>query len=84
MEQQDISEATHALLTQEQAAAYLGVNVRTLEHWRSIGKGPRFVKLGRAIRYTRAALDRFIAENQHQTSAEYTGKGRRIPRQRPA
>ncbi len=42
------------------AAAYLNVQPATLEQWRWNGKGPRFVKLGRAVRYRQADLDAFL------------------------
>lgn len=45
------------LLTQREAADLLGVKESTLERWRFIGAGPRFVKLnGRLVRYQRSAL----------------------------
>lgn len=47
-------------LTEQQAAAYLGNTPRTLCTWRCIGKGPAFIKVGRAVRYHRDQLDQFI------------------------
>lgn len=50
-----------ALMTQDQAAAYLAVAPRTLEHWRLKGGGPKFVRMsGRAIRYRKADIDAWI------------------------
>ena len=51
-------------MTVEQAAAYLGLARSTLNKWRCDGKnqGPRFSKMGRAVRYTKSELDRFIEE----------------------
>ncbi|HEY3496220.1 MAG TPA: helix-turn-helix domain-containing protein [Polyangiaceae bacterium] len=40
-------------LTTREAAALLGVSVRTLAALRAAGKGPRFVRLGHAVRYPR-------------------------------
>ncbi|EIC23784.1 helix-turn-helix transcriptional regulator [Thiorhodovibrio frisius] len=54
---------SRALESETQAALYLGVSPRTLQAWRVRGTGPQFVKLGRSVRYDRAALDAFIAEN---------------------
>lgn len=45
-----------AYLTTAEAAALLGVSVRTLESLRAAGTGPRFVRVGRAVRYPREAL----------------------------
>lgn len=39
------------LATPEEVAQYLQKPVRTLEQWRYRGKGPRFVKVGRDVRY---------------------------------
>ena len=50
------------LLTREQAAAYLGVKPRTLAVWASTRRyGLRFVKVGRAVRYRMADLERWLA-----------------------
>ena len=40
-----------SLLNQRQAAALLGLSVRTLERHRVAGTGPRFTRLGRLVRY---------------------------------
>ncbi len=40
-----------------QAAAKLGLSPATLEKYRTIGGGPTFHKLGRAVRYTAANLE---------------------------
>lgn len=55
------SDIAPALLTTEQAAQYLGLAKSTLQNQRSAGVGPRFKRLGRAVRYVRAELDEFIA-----------------------
>lgn len=39
------------LLDEHEVAAMLALSVRTLQAWRVKGEGPRFVRLGRAIRY---------------------------------
>ena len=58
-----------ALLTERDAAAYLNVSHRTLQSWRLRGNGPAYVKLGNAVRYDRATLARFIAENTRANTA---------------
>lgn len=56
-----IAEAREAhALTTEQAAAYVGLAKNTLDRWRWSGDGPRFRKLGRSVRYTRADLDAWL------------------------
>jgi len=43
-----------------EAAQHLGLKKTTLEAWRCRGGGPRFAKLGRAVRYRKADLDDWI------------------------
>jgi excisionase family DNA binding protein len=50
------------LLTTNDAARLLNVSTVTLEKWRGQGKGPEYVKMGRAVRYKRDALEEFIKE----------------------
>ena len=57
-------------LTVEEAAQVLCVSVKTLEAWRRLGKGPVFVKLGRAVRYTMRDLDQFTRARTVRNSAE--------------
>ena len=60
-------------LDSDQAAEYLGLKRTTLEAWRCRGGGPRFVKLGRAVRYRQTDLDEWIEsrlrENTQQGAA---------------
>lgn len=46
-------------LNTEEAAEYLGLRPGTLEVWRSLGKGPRYVKLGTRVLYDADDLDTF-------------------------
>jgi excisionase family DNA binding protein len=51
------------LLNTGQAAVELGLSKSTLEHWRTVRKGPPFVRVGpRCIRYRRADLDAWLSE----------------------
>lgn len=56
---------THQLMTAKAAAIYLGLSPVTLSGWRSKAKGPRFVKMGRSVRYDRSDLDAFITSSKH-------------------
>lgn len=60
------------LLSTRDAARVLGVRPRTLEHWRSIATGPTYSKIGRAVRYSRGALEQFIQDNEHMSASEIT------------
>jgi predicted DNA-binding transcriptional regulator AlpA len=52
---------------------YTGLAVRTLTSLRTKGGGPRYVKLGRLVKYRKSDLDAFIAagvrDNTSQTVA---------------
>lgn len=48
------------LLTPEQAAALLNLKSKTLARWRWAGCGPRFIKIGGAVRYAENDLQAFI------------------------
>ncbi|MBA9003775.1 helix-turn-helix transcriptional regulator [Thermomonospora cellulosilytica] len=48
----------------DQAAAYLGVAKQTLANWRSTGRGPKFSRRGRVVRYRWADLDAWMAGEQ--------------------
>jgi excisionase family DNA binding protein len=50
---------SHAL-TEHEVARQLGLSVATLRAWRLKGKGPRFVRFGRAVRYLAADVERFV------------------------
>jgi excisionase family DNA binding protein len=56
-------EAAGALLTAHEAAALLSVSASYLAKARMRGEGPRYVKIGRAVRYRTADLDGWIAAN---------------------
>ncbi|RYG87178.1 MAG: DNA-binding protein [Alphaproteobacteria bacterium] len=43
------------------AAERTGLAVATLNNLRSVGGGPRFLKLGRAVRYSEADLEAWLS-----------------------
>ena len=45
------------------AAEILSVKRQTLANWRSAGRGPAFVKVGRAVRYRPEDLEEFIQKH---------------------
>ncbi len=55
------------VLTPEQTAEYLAVTHKTLSNWRTLGKGPDFIKLGSSVRYLKEDLDDFIESNRVRT-----------------
>lgn len=58
------------LWTQRQTAEYLGKVERTLERWRRDGVGPRYLRVGRTIRYRRADVDAWLAGREYASQAE--------------
>lgn len=55
-----IAPARTVILTTRQAAKYLGLSMSTLNKWRCYGFGPKYLKLGRAVRYRLDELDRYL------------------------
>lgn len=61
----------HGLLGEKELAALLAVSRSTLQSWRYSGKGPRYIKVGRLIRYRSSDVDAFLlAGTQGATSDE--------------
>ena len=64
-----------AALTENKAAELLGVSVRTLQAWRFRGGGPRYCKIGRAVRYLRRELVSFQQTHTIGSTAETDARG---------
>ncbi len=65
------NEHPETLLTTQQAAWLLHVSRKTLERMRVEGRGPRFVKVGRAVRYRQSDLFTYITTNTHHSTSEF-------------
>ncbi len=56
-------------LPQDQLAARWHVSPRTLEQWRWLGKGPRFLKIGARVLYDEAEIEIYesgqVCQNTH-------------------
>jgi predicted DNA-binding transcriptional regulator AlpA len=50
-------------LTSAQAAKSLGISLSYLAHERAAGRGPAYVRLGRAVRYRRCDIEDFQAQS---------------------
>ncbi len=55
------------LFTVSEAASFLKLSVTTLNRYRTTGAGPKYRKLGRAVRYLRTDLMDWV-EGKGQTS----------------
>jgi predicted DNA-binding transcriptional regulator AlpA len=58
------------LLSQREAATLLHLSERTLERFRVSGTGPKFIRLGRSIRYRLADIEAFIASRIVASTSE--------------
>ncbi len=59
-----------ALVNEVAAANILSLSVKTLRRWRWSGKGPRFLKLGAAVRYDSADLTAFIEAGRRSSTSD--------------
>ena len=63
------------LLTNEEAASLLGIRPNTLEIWRTKGKGPEFVKMGKQkqapIRYLRQKILAWLEAQSFASTSAY-------------
>jgi excisionase family DNA binding protein len=58
------------MLTTHEASDYLRLSRRTLERLRVEGTGPKFVKMGRRVRYIKSNLDDWIASRLVASTSE--------------
>ena len=53
-----------------QAARYLGLSKPTLERFRTLGGGPKYAKLGAAVRYRKTDLDEWLESRLVRSTSE--------------
>ena len=58
------------LVDTKRAASVLGLKPFTLRRWRIDGEGPRFCKLGGAVRYRLSDLEKFVEAGSSTAAAE--------------
>jgi len=56
-------------LTSAEVEEMIGVKQQTLAHWRSQGKGPQYIKIGKVIRYALDELEKWIGAHRVLTMA---------------
>jgi excisionase family DNA binding protein len=66
----DDSARPRTALTERQVAEQLGLSVSTLRAWRHRGKGPRFLRLGRSVRYLPSDVDEFLRASAVDTQSD--------------
>lgn len=55
------SQVTDRLVEPKEVADYLVVPAATLAQWRYLGQGPRFLKVGRFVRYRWSDVEAWLA-----------------------
>jgi predicted DNA-binding transcriptional regulator AlpA len=65
---------SNCLLTETQVAILIGRAVPTLQKDRVHGTGPRYVKLGRLVRYRPADVETWLAERTRKSTSEGAAK----------
>jgi predicted DNA-binding transcriptional regulator AlpA len=58
-------------LSERELAQEHGIPERTPAQWRYRGVGPKYVKIGRHVRYRRADVDTWIAEHTIDPSSRF-------------
>lgn len=61
---------TPKLLNEYAAADMLGLSVKTLRRWRWAGRGPRFIKIGAAVRYDLTDLRAYIEAGRRNSTSD--------------
>jgi predicted DNA-binding transcriptional regulator AlpA len=62
--------ADDLLLHPRDAAKFLGVSTSWLAKRRLAGDGPRYVKIGRSVRYPMSALREYVEEHMRRSTSE--------------
>lgn len=58
------------IVSEQRAGEMLALSPRTLQRWRVEGRGPKFVKLGKKVAYTEAALRAYVEANQRTSTSD--------------
>lgn len=67
--------SSSSLLNTQQAAAYLGIGVSTLERYRCTGGGPVFMRVGnRTVRYRLADLNAWLRPVNSTSEPSHQGE----------
>jgi len=59
-----------SLFTPNQLAEYLTLKPKTLETMRRRGDGPRFIKVGRSVRYRGIDINEYLDEQTRESTTE--------------
>lgn len=65
-----LTSTSEQLLNEHEAAALLNLAVPTLRRWRWSGHGPRFAKIGRAVRYEPRELRAYVERQTRRSTSD--------------
>ena len=65
-----IEKARSGLMNRKQTAHHMGVSVSWLDKSRLSGLGPAYIKIGGAVRYTFADVEKFLAAHRRSSTSE--------------
>ncbi len=71
LKQSFASSSQNRILTDVEVAERLGVSRFTVRSWRLKGVGPRFLKMGRAVRYRSEDVDEYERQALVETQASH-------------
>lgn len=54
---------TKHLVAPEEVAAYLGISPDTMKDYRQQGRGPRYTRVGKLVRYRMADVEEWLARH---------------------
>ena len=55
------SNAIEKLLTEHDVANITGLSLSSIRHWRLLGRGPKYIKIGAAVRYKPADVELWLS-----------------------
>ena len=58
------------VLNEKEMAALLRISIKSLQGWRYKGNGPKFLKLGRCVRYRRGDLQDFVLKALRSSTSD--------------
>ena len=64
------------LLTPDQVAVSLGIEVKTLYNWHSAGRGPTAIKVGKYLRYREVDVDAYVESLEPRSNVTPIGSRR--------
>lgn len=73
MGQQRLSPGDRRVLNENELAQRWGVSPKTLQRWRSEGRGPKYLKLSKRVSYPLEAVTEFEQRALHRSTSERVG-----------